>query len=1325
LPHNPLKLAYMKFRLLLLLFLIACGLLSAQDGDTIRTLIITEVRMDRADKAYIEITNMGTDSVNLSQFEFGRTSPWDEPSEEGDPFQTGTTSRMMLPDKNLAPCESFVIASVLEWTEEQYALDVAKFGYSPDHGERISKKEMYELADIQMHMSEAPGADPTDSISDNYEIMLTWSGRDCWFLRHHVTETDSVVVDQVGGIFTDDNGTNPDGGMVDVAGVTGATGNSILVRRFIVKKGNINFKDTKGLDYDDSQWIPIPRLGDGGYEQDRAVFWTLGNHGDYGFDENSLIPERDDIDVNWSFKLITLPWGVRNDDSLMFQFEHRPGLAWDYMYSANHEDSAFVSCRTGDEFKVYVCGDDLETVTFSIIVVPPTADANSVVPKWHLDDDGNYENGYIPYEVSENVPGMDTISEVGYATRVDSLLIYLEKPDGATWEIIWKDGSVRADLTEGDILRVTSKNGNSTKDYYIKVNDFRKAQDIGLSSITWPDIPVWLKGAWGWKGDTIPNFVSGKYNYRVEVPFGTSGIPALVAKTVDVNATIDVDRATTLLGTPQDRTITYTVTAEDDTSQQDYKVELFKQRDPTDLQPWNGEPFISEFVFQEEWDNYYLEIYNPGNQPLDLSNYMIIGDWSDDPLDVITWYAEADSADNWNPRYRKYIPGYKWVDSQKWKSDPATLELDNNVNAIVQPGDVFVLGMIYGDNEHQGAWNNGQYPDGIYPATEQCDVVFKHVDPELYGNDYGNPWNEYVGSTCLDHWYGSNFYLYRIEEEYRDSLHLGLKAVTDPAAFVHIETFGEMNGTGFKPWDTITIMPTAATAIRKPEFYLPKRGPRESFGNTEEESEWILHDRAYFDRNDVPWPSDVLNCTEDLGAHFMFEVTVYISRINSVVYAPSGGFSLDEQIRGVITGTSVDGFLPNIIKADTAQALTLISGSSGDTLSGSDILLDGDTLMVLSANMKSMTKYILEVNNEGLNDIATLTSTVYTVADDGANGTVEGMEYGDILADVVADITTTDPAARMYLIDEDDAVVPYKMLNFDTNYVDVLVSDQIFIEVVAEDGTTKIIYQLSPASTASDAFITSEVFTINQENAFIDLIPGDISVQILLMHIVPAPGASVILVDKYGLQRALGNISRDDKIVVTSEDKEVTKVYYLKLLPAQIDEPSDYLAYVLSEVYNIDQVALSIVGGGLNDATEVAVFTSNLIPAPGATVMVVDENDVENTGTLMAGDLVKVIATDGVTTAYYTIAIHGVAIDDLNNGSILVYPNPSSGKISITGLEPGNRIHVYNMLGVAVRDIVTYQELEVISLDNQPNGIYFIVVSDDETAVGRYKLILE
>ena len=103
----------MKLRLLLFALLLSAGITNAQQ-DTIRTLLITEARMDRADNSYVEITNMGATPVQLADFKFGRYSPW----EGNDPFSSSTYIR--LPNKLLDPGKSFVIACVLDWTEEQY-----------------------------------------------------------------------------------------------------------------------------------------------------------------------------------------------------------------------------------------------------------------------------------------------------------------------------------------------------------------------------------------------------------------------------------------------------------------------------------------------------------------------------------------------------------------------------------------------------------------------------------------------------------------------------------------------------------------------------------------------------------------------------------------------------------------------------------------------------------------------------------------------------------------------------------------------------------------------------------------------------------------------------------------------------------------------------------------------------------------------------------------------------------------------------------------------------------------------------------------------------
>ncbi len=290
----------------------------------------------------------------------------------------------------------------------------------------------------------------------------------------------------------------------------------------------------------------------------------------------------------------------------MSEFAKKPGIAWHYTYAPSYADSATISANTGDILTVYACGNNLDMINFKINVAAPTEDANWVVPMNVPNEDGFYAGTGPMYMVSAHKDAvMDTIQGadfrgVGYATRVDTLFKYLEKAPAAAWEIVWVDGNVRTDLKTGDKLKVTAENGD-VKQYYIKVDQYRPSHDAYLSSITWPDIPEDYKGIFGWLGDTIPNYVPTKYDYKVQVPMDVAGIPALVGKNADINGKNVVSRAKNLSGGVEDRTITFTSTAEDDTTIRVYNVILEKEKNPADLQPWSGEPFISQFVWNEQW----------------------------------------------------------------------------------------------------------------------------------------------------------------------------------------------------------------------------------------------------------------------------------------------------------------------------------------------------------------------------------------------------------------------------------------------------------------------------------------------------------------------------------------------------------------------------------------------------------------------------------------------------------------------------------------------------------------------------------------------------
>ena len=1302
----------MKLKLLFLFLILPAGMLLAQD--TIRSLIITEAKMDRADQDYVELTNMGDDTLNLKDFEFGRIDPWTTP-EGGWPNapQIDLSDIERLPDVKLAPGESFVMATMHDYTEEAYARDVARFGYSQDWPSNLTKKEMWELADLQVHVSESNTGDPTDSVSivegvpelSYPNVLGTWFGADCWFIRYHSPITgDSMVVDQIAGLFSEPLGNNPTGPK-DAAGVEDATGSHVMIRNFKVKKGNTTFVDGIGLE--DSEWIPIPLLTFPGVQYNerlRAAFWTVGNHLDQKLDETTLTSST--VEIDWDQNTLTIPWGIRNDDSIMSHFDRVPGLAWHYDYAPSFEDSAYVSARTGDILTVYAVGTTLQQREFTIQVLDPPASANMVIPKYHISGDQDYLGAWIPYIVTEGVPGMDTISEIPFACRKDSLFEWLEKAPDAEWEILWVDETPRPDLKYGDRLLVTADDG-SPREYFLKLNNHRKARNANLSSITWPDIPPQWKGIWGWNGDTIPGFDAGVQQYNIDLPAPVDAVPALVGKTADDNASLKVKRATTLLGAFESRITRFSVTAENDTTFREYSVRMNQPPDPDDVQPWKeSEPFFSQIVFRDQFANTFMEIVNPSTDSMiDMSYYMIYFGWSEDPNgSAIT---SDNTADDYDYRYSKYIPGRIWGDTVQWQNEPRIAYDDSNVKTKVYPGDVFVIAEIREVDEAHANPPTG-YGVGNWPVVKEIDINLG-TNPQY--PEINCPWESPpLNQTTLDRWTGADFYLYKI---LNDSVRDGTKAANDPRDFRLLDVWG---GVGDGDPD-IAGEPLAQINgfTRKPHIYNGNTVLGGSFGTSAEDSEWIKVDQAYFEEEGVGYARYWLNVCDGLGSHIMDPITFNLSTVNSAELKVSPGYSLDEEILGSREGYTVDDFLSKIFKKDTGQVLVVTSG--GVEITGEIPLTHGDSLLVTSANGENVTRYLIEVTPEGsLSRDVTLVSDIFTISTDPP--VVGGFDIGTPLRDVVDGVQEPE-GSRFTVIDSRGAFVPMKRINFDTMYVDIVATDSIFFEVVAEAGDTTLVYQLQPNSTDSDAYVTSDVFLVNQEEGLIEAIPDGMAVEAFKLNLVPAPGATIALYDKGGFERTLGVVAIDDILTVTARDGVTTKSYYLGMLV----EPGRYLAFVTSGVYTVDQEIMVI--SNVPEETQVSDFLANLNPTKGAVMELQDHTGTQKTDMeiLASDDVLQVISGNGVNTVFYTIEFAPVGLDETRDNRIRVYPNPSGGLLYIDGAEPGQRIRVHDITGVILQDITVDSGTEVISLENEPGGVYLIIISSGKEVIGHYRVI--
>lgn len=1308
----------MKQKFLLLILMLFGGWMYAQD--TIDYLIITEWRGDNTNMTYLELTNVGDQAVQLGDFHIGHWGGGASSVLDMETHQTPQTDYPIPVDYLLAPGESYVFAAYKEFGMRMF--EEGKEGFP----ERNRIESLAEAADFLVHLAEDNG-DETDMVTPGLSDPFSqqWGpGMNGFYIEYHFLDAegnpDSAVVDQVCGMFLGEGGQNLDrtqGSGYDVAGVTEATGNRYMVRNAKVTKGNIDFNSSRGIDLTDSEWIPaVPLIGSFW----RDVPWTVGNHGNYVLDENTLVS--DNVQVDFANKTLTVPWGVRRGDDLMHQFDYQPGVGWEYLIPEDAADSTTWAVQTGDQLAIYVHGETLTADTFDIVASAPGASATTLVPKvnpYAEEPKETIESGQMNWpRITDHGGAVDTISGfrdgIPYATRVDSLLQVLHKPANANWEIVYA-GDPTPDLSHGDVIKVTSSDGTE-KEYLIAERAYLPSHNAQLSSITWPDIPEFYRGLFGWIGDTIPGFGASVYNYSVSLPPTTTGIPALVGKTLNINSEVETRRPSSLSGGEADRTMTFTVTAEDDTTVQDYNVLLTKQIDPNKLQPFSADPIISEIIINDGWQgNDGLELFNPGNQVLDLSHYMLVGHGSNSPVEAI----QKDNNDNWLFRYDKYIPGYKWQDTTGWAAEPYIATPDLSVNKMVEPGDVFTMAMVKGLNNLWCA-NTDNFP---YPFYYQTDVHFYSYAADCYV--FENQWGEEINDngTPFSRFQSNYVYLFKIVG---DSILEGLKPATDPEDFELIDVIGMAEQSVWKLGDSGRPQGAPFTLMRKPAVWHGNPTIGESFGTTLEDAEWTFQDRNYWKAENVGWPAEIANILNDFGKHFMETPTHYMSTVTSLVYKVSEGYTLEEQIRGVTTGTTVSGFYNNISEADTGQSLVVTATADGVELGLDDLLSNSDTLTVISADSTNMTKYVLEVTEQGLRADALLTSDTYTIdvntQPDGATlgaATISGFGYDTELKTVVENVTVPD-GASMAMIKEDGNYATLKMLNFDTAYIDVKVNDQIYFEVIAENGVAGILYQLTPDVEDGAVFVTSNIYEVDQETFIISLVPKFIGLEAFLSYLTPSPGATMKVQDKAGFDRVDGGVADDDRVVVTSEDGQTSVVYYISKLDT---DQQLFLAYITSDQYAVDQVDFTI--DGVIEGTSVEDFISNVQAATGATVKIVDEaGNEKTTGALEVTDLVVVTSGDGSLEVTYSFGDFQVGTEMFTNYNIEFFPNPSDGMLNVRGVEDGFTIHVYNGYGARIIDQEVISDQDIIYINQHPAGVYMIVVFDTkEQVIGKFKAV--
>ncbi|KKK86136.1 hypothetical protein LCGC14_2766270, partial [marine sediment metagenome] len=360
--------------------------------------------------------------------------------------------------------------------------------------------------------------------------------------------------------------------------------------------------------------------------------------------------------------------------------------------------------------------------------------------------------------------------------------------------------------------------------------------------------------------------------------------------------------------------------------------------------------------------------------------------------------------------------------------------------------------------------------------------------------------------------------------------------------------------------------------------------------------------------------------------------------------------------------------------------------------------------MVVSADQVNTTKYVLEVAAGGLDNNAVLTAkdgSGLTIAHVGETGTIEGVTTGTTISDVL-DMVNKPASAILNVIDADSNLVPLQILNPDTLKVATRVTGGIYFESIAQDQKTIITYELVLDISASDAWVSSNIFDIAQDNLVISLVPEGVSVQIFLANLIPSGNATIEVLTRDEKNRDSGYVVKDDILRVTSEDASVSVDYRIRFQGT----PASTAAYVTSEVYTVNEVLLEI--SEVPQATQVDAFLANLKPVVGSVMKLVDASGNPKTeGSVVSGDQVVVTAEDGETKSSYSLDVM-VSVRDLVIDRINVYPNPANDVLYLSGVPAGSTIHMTSITGRKVGAYKSDTELFELSIEDLAKGYYLL-----------------
>ena len=1113
-------------------------------GLKLPALIFTEVRPDGEATTYIEVTNVGDTAINLSSdagyFQirsFFYNSRINQVSDSIiDIRNTAGTNGKVYLKGILQPGQSFVVATVWDANDARrsgiprHNIAIAQVGNQFVHKLETNNT----LGWINKPEWQCFGKDSVGPAPHSEAEMLYGQSSAAyllkWVYRKDSVTMDSTYIDNFNFFFNSEGNPNGlKGNLIpSIAGVDDAMTSSIMVRKSNVKKGNLNWNQSRGTDATTSEWLVIPKNN-----SQRDAFTTVGVQGDFNLDYTIKDPKI--VGVSEFIKTLTIPWQVVRGDSLSHYFKLGKGMAWSYDLNGSFEDSASYIARTGDKFSFYAVGNELKKVDYVLKVREPEPDVAMVFPKRRLlfgqklvldPETGavidtlatrSWSTGFV-YGVVEGSE-IDSIINVPFATRTDSLLKYLDKPAKAKLEFVFVDGKDRVDLQFGDKVKVTSENGATVKEYFVAVSDHVLSNNALLSTVTWPDIEKDLYPRWN-VGDTLPEFTPLKTEYTVELRYDAKKFPAFQFIPQNLRSRIEVKNAVDIEGSPEQRTTSVTVYAESDTTFVTYNFHFVKQGIP--VQPNTAEPFFSEFIKQVNTQGWAIEIYNPGTEDLDLSRYCIVRGnagqtWQEAVETLInattlgTWERTGDGIKIYQTHY---FPSKRWkadASMEDWNAVPTVdspfagkgfLRDDNQTDPWVKGGDVWVAGV----------GTSATLANQI-KIRQESDFIFKGVNETLYA------WpNLLIYQQANPAWTRNYIYLLKCNS---DSILNGTKDVRDASAYELIDRF-DAKGDSVAGRSIVTGSPQIAM-IRKPSV---SKGQLERIGGaneTVESSEWIIV---------------TSNQTSNIGLHVMTPLTNFKSTVTSMKLVVTPGYRGDNLS---ITGNIAD-YTPKTIdlvldKADSSQVYVFKRGTT--VLTADQSLADADVLEVTSGDGRSTTKY--KLINSPLDSNTSLTAKAgsgLTVAGNKVSGVTVGMT----LKEAIANLEVDSKSVLNVFDSKTGALQPLMVHNLDSLVNDVQVSSDVYLQVVAENSNSAI-YSFDFGFASNKAVLISSLLKIDQAKKMILELPLGTSAPSMLALLSANEGSTVRILDKAGFERTTGYMNLDDVVEVIAPDGVGKTVY--------------------------------------------------------------------------------------------------------------------------------------------------------------------------------------